>query len=224
MKGLLNLFVATLFFSSGLVFAQAKDTRSDTHAPGYLLAATSADPAHRTRPSGSGIMFRSAHPHRTPLTPSRTDRPQLAQCRWFCKKESPYPKAVPPLRGGGRQGTRQSTQSSRFAFRVCNKSLKRASVALSYRDDNNQWIVQGWWTVEGGDCRHIGRYRTGYFYYYAKEYSGKTEWNGNCKLCVQIPNKFKRINKAGFTCKERFLKKFIEKRIITNKYTWNLLN
>ena len=128
-----------------------------------------------------------------------------------------------PGEGSGSRTARPTASGDYFSFRVCNKSRKKASVALSYRNENNKWIVQGWWTVNVGDCRRLGNFRKGYFYYYAKNYSGSGEWRGNFKLCVKIPQAFKRVNRAGYKCNSRLLKRFIERKINNSQFTWNLL-
>lgn len=125
--------------------------------------------------------------------------------------------------GSGIRSAQPTTGGSRFSFRVCNKSRKKASVALSYRNSKGKWTVQGWWTIGVNACRRLGSFRKGYFYYYAKNYRGSGEWRGKFKLCVEIPNAFKRTNRTGYKCANRLLKKFVEKQIKTSKYTWNLL-
>ncbi len=125
--------------------------------------------------------------------------------------------------GGGTRSAQPAAGGRHFSFRVCNKSRKKASVALSYRNNKNKWIVQGWWTIQVGDCRRLGSFRKGYFYYFAKNYSGSGEWRGKFKLCVEIPKAFKRVNRTGYKCPNRLLKKVIEKQVKTSKYTWNLL-
>ena len=141
----------------------------------------------------------------------------------FVEKQVKTDRYTWTLRGANSGSGSRAGGGNHFTFRVCNKSRKKASVALSYRNENNKWVVQGWWTVQVGECRRIGTFRKGYFYYYAKNYSGSGEWRGKFKLCVKIPEAFKRINRKGYKCERRLLKRFIEKQVKTDKYTWNLL-
>jgi serine/threonine protein kinase/uncharacterized membrane protein len=113
-----------------------------------------------------------------------------------------------------------------FSFTVCNKSSKRASVAIShYSTEVGAWLVEGWSTVEVGDCRNIGTFKKGQFYFYAKCYSGSCYWGGNdIKLCVELPGPFKRINKTGYTCQSREQLAGFRSREVDGDFTWTLNN
>ncbi|HEY9636707.1 MAG TPA: DUF1036 domain-containing protein [Coleofasciculaceae cyanobacterium] len=85
-------------------------------------------------------------------------------------------------------------------FEVCNRSSKRAYVAFAYynardnRDtqrapvpDMSQWVSEGWWTLNPGQCRQVYPHelwrRNKYYYVYA-ESDGNTLWRGNHYFCV----------------------------------------
>src|SRR5205823_2200071 len=92
-----------------------------------------------------------------------------------------------------------------FMLKVCNKSTRRASVAVMGRTapDSDDWHVQGWWTVPVGQCSSLSKYVKGTIHVFAQEYGNSSfAWKGNGpKLCVDFPGPFDRVNRAGSNCR-----------------------
>lgn len=112
-----------------------------------------------------------------------------------------------------------------FTFRVCNKTKTEASVAVSalYAPGSPDYIVAGWWNVAGGDCRDIGQYPKGHFYFFAKARRGTSWWGQrDIDLCVEFPGPFKRINFKNYKCANEELKPF--RHVVVEKavYEWSL--
>jgi uncharacterized membrane protein len=97
-----------------------------------------------------------------------------------------------------------TAQAQTFNFQVCNRSGVSASVAVSGLTGvgSNQWNVEGWWTVPNGDCRVLGSFPDGWFYYYAEQTgASQNQWTGTAlNLCVQYPGPFERVNFSGYNC------------------------
>lgn len=91
-----------------------------------------------------------------------------------------------------------------FMLKVCNKSPRKASVAVMGRTvlENNDWHVQGWWSIPPRQCNNIRRYVKGVIYLFAQEDGNpKFAWKGNAsKLCVASPGPFDRVNRDGYVC------------------------
>ena len=62
-------------------------------------------------------------------------------------------------------------------FRICNTASFNLNVAVVYHDQPRGWTSQGWWQVEGGQCKDLlqGDLKAGYYYYYGhyKKYYGE---------------------------------------------------
>src|SRR5262249_35107378 len=91
-----------------------------------------------------------------------------------------------------------------FMLKVCNKSTRRASVAVMGRiaPDSNDWHVQGWWTVPAGQCTNLTKYVKGTINVFAQEYGNSSfAWKGSGpKLCVDFPGPFDRVDHVGYNC------------------------
>ncbi len=119
-------------------------------------------------------------------------------------------------------------QAQTFNFQVCNQSSVPASVSVSNLSavGSNQFVVQGWWTVNAGTCSMLGNFPQGWFYFYAEQTnSGAIVWGGTgLALCVQYPGPYERTNTSGFTCAPNELKGFNAELIpnTTGTFTWTL--
>ncbi len=112
---------------------------------------------------------------------------------------------------------------SMFAFSVCNRAPREASVAISSRlaPGSKDFVVSGWWRVAAGSCRKIGTYPRGHFYMHAT--AGGTRWGkGDVNLCVESPGPFKRINLTNYRCNADLLRKFSHQNIHTASWQWTL--
>lgn len=92
-----------------------------------------------------------------------------------------------------------------FRFRVCNTSNVGAAVATlnHVAAGDSRFEVQGWWTVNPGDCDWIGYFPKGWFYYFAEQTgSGNYVWEGSdTTVCVRHPGPWERIIANNYTCR-----------------------
>ncbi|HRD76349.1 MAG TPA: caspase family protein [Hyphomicrobiaceae bacterium] len=118
---------------------------------------------------------------------------------------------------------RKAEQLARtFRFRVCNDSRHKAHVAISfYSSEQDGFFVEGWWTVNSGECAYLKRARKGWFYFYA-DGSNRGWWGGDHSTCVSN-RVFLRLHTPNYTCSnnERLVK-FKALNIQDDEYTWRL--
>ena len=71
-------------------------------------------------------------------------------------------------------------------FRFCNGTASRVGVAIGYKDDD-EWVTEGWWNIEPGDCRSVlvGPLASRYYYVHAVDYDQGGEWNGEALMCTR---------------------------------------
>lgn len=123
-------------------------------------------------------------------------------------------------------GTPSFSDDDFFAFEVCNKSGKRASVAVMGRSDPaSPFIIQGWHTVTAGSCETIGRFARGTFYAMASLWGDVTRgwWQKDIQLCVKLPGPFNRVNSESYKCgRNEKLVPFRKFSITSPKQTWTL--
>lgn len=112
-----------------------------------------------------------------------------------------------------------------FDFEVCNKSRKRASVAVMARaDPDAAFVVQGWHTLPAGACEISGRYARGTFYAMASVWGNLKQgwWQKDIHLCVRS-SAFSRMNSPGYKCSgNEQLVPFRKLDITTPKFSWTL--
>jgi|GEM_PF-2640370 len=111
-----------------------------------------------------------------------------------------------------------------FVFSVCNHTSTPISIAIDFfSEEDNARVVEGWKTVESGQCPQLGRYRRGEFRFFAKERNGSKQWSGNFPVCVEFPGPFKRIRAQSYNCPNpQFLKRFNTKFVDTPSWTVNI--
>jgi uncharacterized caspase-like protein len=114
-----------------------------------------------------------------------------------------------------------------FMLKVCNKSTRRASVAVMGRvaPDGDDWHVQGWWTVPEGQCSSLKKFVKGTIYLFAQEYGNSAyAWKGNGpKLCVDFPGPFDRVNRDGYNCRSSEKPaSFSSFNVSDETFTWDL--
>lgn len=111
-----------------------------------------------------------------------------------------------------------------FEFRACNHSGRKTSVAIAgTRRNDDKLRVVGWYNLTSGECKSLGTFKSGSFYYAAKAYdSFNTTWEGTLALCVTT-RAFNRLNPPGYRCRrgERLLK-FFSRNISGPSYTWTM--
>ncbi len=89
-----------------------------------------------------------------------------------------------------------------FRLTLCNKSGRgRIWIVLSYYDyDASNWVVEGWWSLDNGDCNYINdHFRRGTLYFYAHNANEAWVWKGDFGLCLSW-SRFRRINAGHFNC------------------------
>ena len=136
-------------------------------------------------------------------------------------QEQNQQQTIPPASDQPSVAQQQEAQS--FQFEVCNNGCTPASVAVSYYSPGSAaWVIQGWWTVSGNQCKTLGSFTKGQFYYYAKGfYSDAVEWRGNFGLCVKLPGPFLTTNR-GLQCRPGELKQFISQNVQSDNYRWSI--
>lgn len=59
----------------------------------------------------------------------------------------------------------------------CNKSGSNVDIALVYYEPKtSKWILSAWRTAPAGNCKSVGKYRSGLIYYYAEKVGGQVHW------------------------------------------------
>ena len=121
-----------------------------------------------------------------------------------------------------RQGANTGKPTS-FVLTVCNLDSTSADLAISHRSapESPDFWVEGWESISPGECAKIGRFLTGWFYYFAESEDG--EWSGDLPLCV-TDEPFKRMDFAHATasCDEDNLANFNEILVEGAEFTINL--
>jgi uncharacterized membrane protein len=81
-------------------------------------------------------------------------------------------------------------QRAQAGFQVCNETNFKISVAIGYVSQQQTWIAEGWWPIEGGKCHEIlkGDLTNRYYYFYANGRDGDKmrRWSGDTSFCIQM--------------------------------------
>lgn len=87
-------------------------------------------------------------------------------------------------------------------LRVCNKSGRNATVAVSYIPVGEEtFINRGWFEVRNGACNDIAQTGNANFYFYGDALDGsKRSWQGGHALCVQYPGPYTFYSTGSDTC------------------------
>ena len=74
---------------------------------------------------------------------------------------------------------------ARADFRVCNESPDTVGVAIGYRDEDG-WISEGWWHVDGDACETLisGTLTSRFYYLYAENAERSRRWGGDIRMCT----------------------------------------
>lgn len=116
-----------------------------------------------------------------------------------------------------------SKQPRDFAFTVCNKDSEEAHIAIAHvaEPGSGDYWVEGWWPIAAGECRSLGRFVRGWFYYYAEAENG--EWSGDHRICV-VYDRFKRLDyeDSNTQCSDAELKYFNAVQVKSEEFTANL--
>ena len=114
-----------------------------------------------------------------------------------------------------------------FSLRVCNHSIRKASVAVMGRTilNNNNWHVEGWWSVAPSQCDNLKSYIKGNIYLFAQDDGNPSfAWKGtSLQRCVAFPGPFDRADVSGYTCKgNETMVSFSLFSIFDSTFTWDL--
>lgn len=87
-------------------------------------------------------------------------------------------------------------------LKVCNRSGRSATVAVSYvQPGESQFINRGWYDVANGDCRDLVTTDNANFYFYADATDGSGRyWQGSHTLCVEYPGPYTFYSTGGTEC------------------------
>lgn len=111
-------------------------------------------------------------------------------------------------------------------LKVCNRSGRKASVAVSYIPvGETTFMNKGWFTVEVGACRILAVTDNANFYFYADALDGSNRsWQGNHDLCVAYPGPYSFYSDDEEECgSDQSLRAFVA--VHTDQpgvYTWNM--
>jgi uncharacterized membrane protein len=67
-------------------------------------------------------------------------------------------------------------------FRICNKTTSHASIAIGYKDGDD-WVSEGWWNLETGDCAVVVEGDLQNQYYYVRGEADDGHWTDDYKFC-----------------------------------------
>ena len=87
--------------------------------------------------------------------------------------------------------TLTAPRSASADFTVCNQYRELIYVAYGY-DDGIDWVSEGWWSVDPGQCTVVysGAIPYRYLYLYGETEDGATTWTGTQPLCIEPNNGF----------------------------------
>ncbi|WP_420478663.1 DUF1036 domain-containing protein [Brevundimonas sp. FT23028] len=87
-------------------------------------------------------------------------------------------------------------------LKVCNRSGRDATVAVSYvQPGESQFINRGWYDVANGACRDLVTTGNANFYFYADATDGSgRSWQGSHTLCVEYPGPYTFYSTGASEC------------------------
>jgi len=89
-------------------------------------------------------------------------------------------------------------------FNICNKTKLNIYAAVGYNEDGD-WVSEGWWELEPGECQAVysKKLTKRYYYYYAESTDGEWFWEseGNANLFCASDKAFKIVGDED--CKGR---------------------
>lgn len=107
-------------------------------------------------------------------------------------------------------------------FEICNKTKESVSVAVGYRE-NGDWISEGWWNIDTGDCAVVYNKKLSEVNYYLYGESDSLVWQGDYTFCI-VNDEFTIVGDTD--CKKRGYQPqgFMEIDVGDNtSFTFNLL-
>lgn len=116
--------------------------------------------------------------------------------------------------------------SATVDIRVCNRSGRNGTVAISYVEiGTGRFINRGWYVVNDGACTDLVSTDNANFYMHGETTDGSGRvWSGNHALCVQHPGPYTFWSDGSDTCPSGYeTRDFVVLHAEeTGTYTWNL--
>ncbi len=138
-------------------------------------------------------------------------------------------QSKPPLPGFGSKpglAAPAPAQATTVDIRVCNRSGRNGTVAISYVEvGTGQFVTRGWYDVDDGACRELVSTDNANFYMYGDTLDGSGRvWSGDHALCVQYPGPYTLWYDGSDTCPTGYeTRDFVVLRSDSfGSYTWNL--
>lgn len=77
---------------------------------------------------------------------------------------------------------------------ICNQYKETIFAAYGY-NNGTDWVSQGWWQIDPGQCSALisGALTNRYYYVYADTDNGDYYWGGDYMFCIHKPNEFEII-------------------------------
>jgi uncharacterized membrane protein len=81
-------------------------------------------------------------------------------------------------------------QRAEAGLRFCNEANFKFNVAVGYIDREKGWVGEGWWVLEGGECKEAIKAQLSNRYYYFHAWGrepGQTvvKYNGETPFCIE---------------------------------------
>ncbi len=117
-------------------------------------------------------------------------------------------------------------ENSLFKFKVCNNDYSEVSIAVAGKRDSNSnmLIAEGWWNLSSGECKVIGTFAKGHFYYTAYSFSRRAYWpkkEYQAKFFCIPDQKFTLLLYDGHEC-TGVKRGFAEAQVSSPEQPWNL--
>jgi uncharacterized membrane protein len=95
--------------------------------------------------------------------------------------------AVLALCGVTAAGSTLPAVSARADFQICNATSSRVGVAIGYKDNDGNWVTEGWWNLPPHACEVPlkGSLLARFYYVYAIDYDNGGEWAGTSYMCTR---------------------------------------
>ena len=122
--------------------------------------------------------------------------------------------------------TKPNLTRSTVDLKVCNRSGRNATVAVSYVEVGSaRFINRGWFDVYDGACIDLVSTDNANFYMYADAIDGSgRSWSGGHALCVQYPGPYTFWSDGRDTCPSGYeIRNFVPMHADeVGPYTWTL--
>jgi uncharacterized membrane protein len=122
--------------------------------------------------------------------------------------------------------TPRAAPAATVDIRVCNRSGRDASVAVSYVEvGTGRFNNRGWFPVNNGACTTLVSTDNSNFYLYGDALDGSgRSWSGDHALCVQYPGPYAFWSDGSDSCPSGYeTREFVPMHAdATGDYTWNL--